>query len=257
MIAGGGFSFDWALIQPKIAELTHLCTYDSSGTAWSDAFSDRALTPNCSERVEEFHKLLTNAPVDGSYVLVGYSIGGLYARLYASRYPKDVAGMVIVDHAFIEPRGADENGRAGPVAMQHLDTPPVLISETPIVLGIEDDRNFQKLPLSDQRLHEWAMSAHPIRTTGEIAAECFEEVAAATGKSAEPLGNIPLMVIRTKNDSPKYGELQRTLLSLSRDSRQSVAENSTHMILVDQPEVVIRAIEQVVSAVRAHSALSK
>lgn len=65
------------------------------------------------------------------------------------------------------------------------------------------------------------------------------------------------MVIRTKNDSPKYGELQRTLLSLSRDSRQSVAENSTHMILVDQPEVVIRAIEQVVSAVRAHSALSK
>jgi len=36
VVAGGGFSFDWGLVQPKISTLTRICTYDLSGTAWSD-----------------------------------------------------------------------------------------------------------------------------------------------------------------------------------------------------------------------------
>ena len=48
------------------------------------------------------------APVDGPYVFVGYSVGAQWARLYAARYPNNIVGMVIVDHAFIPgqvPRG--------------------------------------------------------------------------------------------------------------------------------------------------------
>ncbi len=114
MIVGGGFSFDWGLVQPKVAEFTRVCTYDPSGTAWSNPF--RAVKtngyaeplrqiPKCSERVEEIHKLLRSASIDGPYVLVGFSIGGLFARLYAHSYPKEVTGMVLVDHAFIDPGG--------------------------------------------------------------------------------------------------------------------------------------------------------
>ena len=33
----------------------------------------------------------------GPYVLVGHSSGGLVARLYASEYPDDVVGMVLLD----------------------------------------------------------------------------------------------------------------------------------------------------------------
>src|SRR5437667_5108823 len=32
----GDFSFDWALVQPSIAKLTRVCSYDRAGEAWSD-----------------------------------------------------------------------------------------------------------------------------------------------------------------------------------------------------------------------------
>jgi pimeloyl-ACP methyl ester carboxylesterase len=44
----------------------------------------------------ELHTLLHKAGIEGPYVLVGYSLGGLYSRVYADRYPEDVAGMVPV-----------------------------------------------------------------------------------------------------------------------------------------------------------------
>jgi pimeloyl-ACP methyl ester carboxylesterase len=244
MVVGGGFSFDWGLIQPAIAQSTRICTYDPPGTAWSDPFPSK--TPGraqtCAERVGEIHNLLVNAPVAGPYVLVGYSIGGLYARLYAATYPKDVGAMVLVDHAFLEPGHAATTTPAP-------DAPRV-IEQTPITIGIEDDRNFKNLPLVNQKLHAWAMSKSSVRPTPEMAAECFDAVSEATAHQARPLGNTPLFVISTLNDSPGYDELQRTLLSQSAKPIHMVAANSTHMVIVDEPEVVIEAIRQAVAAVR-------
>jgi pimeloyl-ACP methyl ester carboxylesterase len=242
MIAGGGFSFDWGLIQPAIAQTTRICTYDAAGTAWSDRFPTK--TPGraqtCAERVGEIHSLLVNAPEPGPYVLVGYSIGGLYARLYAATYPKDVGAMVLVDHAFLEPGHAV----ATATAPDSQTTLPTVISQTPVTIGIEDDRNFRNLPRVNQQLHAWAMSANPVRPTPQMAAECFDAVSAATAHQSRPLGNTPLIVVSTLNDSPKYDELQRTLLAQSAKSIHMVAANSTHMVIVDEPEVVIEAIRQ-------------
>jgi len=37
LVAGGGaFSIDWALVQPKVAHDTRVCSYDRAGLAWSD-----------------------------------------------------------------------------------------------------------------------------------------------------------------------------------------------------------------------------
>src|SRR5580692_3883030 len=60
----GGFSVDWDLVQPQIAKSTRICTYDVSGTAWSDAFSSQSsAAATCSERVVEIHKLLNAAGI--------------------------------------------------------------------------------------------------------------------------------------------------------------------------------------------------
>ena len=104
MIVGAAFSFDWALVQPEVAKFTRVCTFDPSGTAWSDPFKT-ATAPNCNQRVDEIHQLIMKAPVDGPYVLVGYSVGAQWARLYAARYSNNIVGMVIVDHAFIPGQG--------------------------------------------------------------------------------------------------------------------------------------------------------
>jgi pimeloyl-ACP methyl ester carboxylesterase len=261
VVAGGGFSFDWGLVQPKISPLTRICTYDPSGTAWSDPFPGRQ-TPTCTDRVAELHEVLHRASVSTPVVLVGYSIGGLYSRLYAARYPEDVAGMVIVDHAFIEgahsaPPIAESHAppKGGVYSVEDVDTPPALISQTPIALGIEDDRNFQRLPKLNQDLHAWALSRNPMRPTPEAAAECTAEVDKETGGQAKPLGTKPLIVISTNYDSPEYRQLQGQLLKLSSVAKQVTAEHSTHMVIVDQPEAIVTAIEDALKSIRNRTPL--
>jgi hypothetical protein len=36
VIVGAGFSVDWGLVQPEVAKLTQVCSYDHSGIGWSD-----------------------------------------------------------------------------------------------------------------------------------------------------------------------------------------------------------------------------
>ena len=254
VVASGGFSFDWGLVQPQIAQATRICTYDPAGTAWSDPIPAQTF-PNCSHRVDELHQLLINAEVRGPYVLVGYSIGGLVARLYAARYPHETSGVVFVDHAFVDtPR--DSGSTASGSSWNGLDSPPVLISQSPIALDLEDDQNFSKLPARDQQLHRWAL-ARSLRPTVEMAAVCFSEVERAESKVPFPLGGKPVAVVSTLYDSLRYTELQHQLMTLSRNSRQFMAKNSLHMVIIDQPEAVIEAIRDVVTAVRRDSAPPK
>ena len=96
VIVGAGFSFNWGLVQPEVAGFTQVCSYDHSGIGWSDD----GPKDSCSLRVSEVHTALKNAGIKGPYVLVGHSLGGLVARVYAGQYPDEVAGMVFVDHAF-------------------------------------------------------------------------------------------------------------------------------------------------------------
>ncbi len=95
IIVGAGFSFNWGLVQPEVAKFTQVCSYDHSGIGWSDD----GPADSCSLRVNEVHTALKNLGIKGPYVLVGHSLGGLVARVYAGQYPDEVAGMVFVDHA--------------------------------------------------------------------------------------------------------------------------------------------------------------
>lgn len=268
VIAGGGFSVDWYLVQTDVARFARVCTYDPAGTAWStspprnDPSGPSVVT--CGGQVEELRQTLDHAAIPGPYVLVGFSIGGFYARLFANRFPQDVSGLVIVDHAFV-PAENSSTARSqtarqpGPSTDSRLasqaDTPPVLIESAPIEIGLEDDVNFSKLPEQIRALHQWAMSLHPARPNAAAVAECREAVENTRGKLASPLGNRPLIVISTDNTSPGYAELQAGLLGLSRNSVSRVAHGSSHMIIIDSPEVVVQAIRDVVTAVRNHSAL--
>ncbi len=232
---------------PTSAKFAKVCTYDVSGTAWSDA--SPSLPPSspltCSDRVDEVHKLLASAKIEGPYVLVGLSVGALVARLYASLYPAEVAGMVIVDHAFIEVGTRPPPVRSSVPPVTNADSPPVLIYKTPIVLTVEDTSNFSKLPERDQQLHRWADSLKPALPTVETAEDCLSQLA-RTEQPSHPLGGAPLVVVSTGNDLPNYKKLQTQLLSLSTRSKHLIADRSFHSVEIDQPEVVVDAIRQVI-----------
>jgi pimeloyl-ACP methyl ester carboxylesterase len=165
MIVGAAFSFDWGLVQPEVAKWTRVCTFDPSGSAWSDPFqaprsspapeaSDRTraakVIPTCADRVDEIHRLLTKVPIDGRYILVGFSVGALWERIYAVRYPDNIAGMIIVDHTFLAGAGKDDPSHVSASGSSSRGySPPVLLSKAPIALGFEDNSNFRKLPKRD------------------------------------------------------------------------------------------------------------
>jgi pimeloyl-ACP methyl ester carboxylesterase len=87
-------SADWDIVQPQIAAATRVCSYDRAGIGWSDSGPE----PRDPWRiVTELHHLLQTANVPAPYVLTGHSFGGLYARMFAARYPEEVVGMVLVD----------------------------------------------------------------------------------------------------------------------------------------------------------------
>ncbi len=244
MIVGAGFSVDWGLVQPEISKTTRVCTYDAAGMAWSDPAPEPDL--GCPSRVAEIHTALKNAGIPSPRILVGLSIGGLVARMYAQRYPQEVSGMVIVDHAFLNP--GDEPAHA--ISAPGLDSPPVLISQTPIVLTMEETSKFENLPERNRQLHRWAMSLHPKMPDVDTAETCSAEIEAKTKSLERPLGSLPLVIVSTGNDSRNYAKLQADLLRLSRNSRQIFAPQSFHAGQIDQPEVVIRAIHQVIAEAR-------
>jgi pimeloyl-ACP methyl ester carboxylesterase len=92
---GGAFgAWDWSAIQPQLARFARVCSYDRAGYGWSDA---SPLSRTVDHETDELHTLLERAGIAGPYVLVAHSLGGYTARMYATRYPDKVAGMVLVD----------------------------------------------------------------------------------------------------------------------------------------------------------------
>lgn len=94
-LAGGGMSglYYWN-VHNLVAEFTTSVVYDRLGMGWSDVVD---LPRSGTQVTDDLHQLLRAAAVPGPYVLVGHSLGGLYARLFAKRFPGDVVGLVLLD----------------------------------------------------------------------------------------------------------------------------------------------------------------
>jgi pimeloyl-ACP methyl ester carboxylesterase len=84
----------WRRVQPQLAQLTRVCSYDRAGHGWSDP---RPGPRDADHIVGELHALLDNAGIQRPLVLVGHSAGGLYVREYARRFPTEVAGVALLD----------------------------------------------------------------------------------------------------------------------------------------------------------------
>lgn len=262
VIVGAGFSFDWGLVQPKVAKFTQVCSYDHSGIGWSDPGPN----DSCSLRVSEVHAALKNSGIKGPYVLVGHSLGGLVARVYASNYPDEVAGVVFVDHALML-----HALMSGPPPSDAKVPPPPPPSMPPMPSGggIESDPNFSKLSSRDRQLHLWAMAQTrnqmALQANMEMMPQCVAAADAIAKEHRHPFGDKPLVDVSTDmgthvpDDSGSvgrsYAKLQADLLSLSQNSKQMIAEKSGHFIIIDRPDVVVDAISQAVQSVRNNAKL--
>jgi pimeloyl-ACP methyl ester carboxylesterase len=280
----GDFSVDWSLTQPAIARFARVCSYDRAGAGWSE-LGPRPRTMR--QAVYELHTALRKAGEKGPYVLAGHSLGGLLVRVYAGEYPKEVAGMVLVDSTH-EDTSLMMNGKFQRMRelSQGRPIPPIRtsISAAEKELSEEEKREiddflkqmgppkisapYNRLPAEIQAARLWALSQprHYAADNAPYLSEELAEIYADRQKQEYPLGATPLVALLAKpaaGDPPpgvaadewrRVNEEKRRqkeeFATLSRNSTLIVAENSGHHIHLDEPEVVINAIRQVIEAVR-------
>jgi pimeloyl-ACP methyl ester carboxylesterase len=86
----------WAWVQGDVARQTRVCVFDRAGQGWSGKGVGRQDAHQLSADVRG---LLAAAKVSGPYVVAGHSVGGVYALAYAMDYPRNVAGVALIDSA--------------------------------------------------------------------------------------------------------------------------------------------------------------
>src|SRR5690625_4935126 len=92
--AAGMVGLDYLNIHSKVSKRTTSVIYDRAGTGWSDQVK---LPRSALEVTDELRSLLHAAGVPAPYLFVGHSLGGIYARRYAQRFPDEVAGMLLLE----------------------------------------------------------------------------------------------------------------------------------------------------------------
>lgn len=92
----GMVGLDYLNIHDQVSQFTTSVLYDRAGTGWSEAC---ALPRTAAEVTDELRSLLREAGVPVPYLLVGHSLGGVYAQRYAQRFPDEVAGLLLMEPA--------------------------------------------------------------------------------------------------------------------------------------------------------------
>jgi pimeloyl-ACP methyl ester carboxylesterase len=217
----------WKGVIPELGRLSHVIAYSRAGLGRS--------TPGPAPRtpqliVEELHALLSTLGVKGPVVLVGHSAGGLFARLYVSTYPDEVAGLVLVDGSY----EAQWN-------RLHQANPHLVLSDS------------MRASLAHTPAAYWPepQMFMAIEAAGEVV-------------GLHPLPDIPLAVLTALQPCPTHSwscfdpealrlkrEWQDAWFARTTDGARIVSTHSTHDFATEEPELVVNAVRLVLEQVRA------
>jgi len=249
----GATSAAWARVQPEIAKITRVCTYDRAGMGWSDP----GPAPRDAEHIAtELHSLLQNAGIPGPYVLVGWSFGGLYMRMYAGKYPTEVSGMVLLDSSHHDQWTSTAAGKAQYESNAGIYTIAPWLARMGVmrVMGL-----FQPdpgLPAPQNDAHKAFFAA--AKDWDALGAEFL--ASPATNDQVRNLGSLddmPLFVLTaTEHGTPPEQEQlwqgwQKELALLSTNSVHQIVTGADHASFWLDPETVKASVEAVLDVVNA------
>ena len=264
--SGHGDDFTaWGKVQPALSKVTRTCSYDRAGFGWS---TDQPGARDAAHIANQLHALLTTAGITTPVLLEGHSAGGLYARVYAVKFPRDVAGLVFVDATSPTPLPQPPFS----FALDHHSDAEFAFVKTIVALGIArlmgqcDD-----VPPGLEAYAAWikASACHYPQLDAYVreshALDASEKQAAVTG----PFGDLPILVLSqdpkrpmptflqkhvSENDwirsSDAHDQDQSAFLRLSTRSRHVIATGSGHYIQYDRPDVLITETTKFIEQLR-------
>ena len=233
-------------VLPAIAETNRVCAYDRPGTylavgeeGFEKSRSDPVPQPTTlQDAVADLNALLGASGERGPYVLVGHSMGGAISKLYASEYPRDVSGLVLVDYTPYDARTALTDVQWG---------------YWKVLLGSPSEEALALYPALErfdhQRNLEEVLAAAPLKPMPLIVLS-----------SDEPYDLTPFVDDGTlpANIAEEFGDfLFRAILEARADlvsqvpgARHITDTDSGHYIHQEQPQLVIGSVREVIEAAR-------
>jgi pimeloyl-ACP methyl ester carboxylesterase len=234
----GGTSQDWSGVIALLPLNIRTISYDRAGLGKSEAGTK---PQTMAQNVLELHELLKKAKIKGPFIFVGQSIGGLLARLYTQRYPRDVQGVVLVDPTH-ESAVLGSMKYGGWVRLREK----------------ADGKSIPAPQLKDSLSAGYDPSA-------DYMAEEFQAIYSDNELQGQALGRRPLVVLAAgiRKQPPGTPDDQWNELRAERDqqieSLAELSENSTflvdaksgHLIHRDNPQIVADAINMVIESIKS------
>ncbi len=224
---------NWLPVQEKLSGHTRVCLYDRAGYGLSDPGPGPRTT---AQITFELYAWLKKAGIEGPYVLVGHSFGGYTAQFFASQFPQETAGLVLVD--------SSHSRQVKRLAK--LDTLEDAPRKSVGGYRFEDESRLtpaQKLwkHLNAQRKSVWTQM-------DELGS--FSDSADEVNGIVKHLPPVPLAVLtRGRSQLPTipgdksmetvWHEMQEDLTTMSPHSWQVIARDSGHSIHQEAPEVIV------------------
>jgi pimeloyl-ACP methyl ester carboxylesterase len=240
-------------VEQEISKFTTVFSYERAGLGRSES-DNRPV--DFDEVVRQLHTLLHKAGIEGPYILLGHSLGGLFIRGFAEKYPGEVAGLVSLDGTHPE---------------QFKRTPKWVVRQRKLVskllyirwlakilLKADTARNCRGLPAEQIARMQAAYGSdkHLTRMLAEIKVD--EKLMAAAGKTGK-VGSTPLIVFNSglpkASYMPLWQQMQKELAELSTNSTYIFMPDATHVSLVTEREnalTIAAAVQKMVEEIRAN-----
>lgn len=276
LTALGSPCLEWTSVADAVGEYTTVCLYDRPGLGWSDTAPGLA---SVGRMADDLRHVLSVGDLPAPYILVGHSLGGYAARVYAARWPEDVAGLVLVDSPHEKQREyirlLDRRTRLRGVLIRAgaglCRLMPLGLVRLAIDLGWAEGRKRRaraRFPpeYADAGLALSMRTGLRRATAGEVYA--LLTAPAVIGAGAAHLGCVPLVVVtrapaaletvsnarrlsarrrlRIATVLKMWATLQKELTALSTQSTLLVASRSGHHVHRDEPQLIIDAVRQLV-----------
>ncbi len=256
-----GFGADsgaWSKAQPALSRGTRVCAYDRAGYGYSDP---GPLPRDGATIARDLDQALEAAGVEGPYIVVGHSAGGLYARLFAARRPGEVAGLVLLDPT-VERRAPQAQGDGLDGIRRRLQRCIAAAEATP--QPARADPAWSGCLSARSSEHAVEIARRPATWRGQLS-----ELDAIFGRTSEQvarigslLSDVPIYVITASETAASAPIIPfGPPISIWEANHQQIAAQSQHgfqttvvsphLVMIARPEVVVAAVKAMVSASRA------